>query len=33
MDHYYDIWIDRCEKMKQIKLPADWDGMYHATSK
>ena len=33
MDHYYDIWIERCEQMKQVKLTADWDGMYHATSK
>lgn len=29
MDHYYDIWIDRCEQMKMVNLPADWDGMYH----
>jgi len=29
MDHYYDIWIDRCEQMKTVNLPADWDGMYH----
>ena len=33
MDHYYDIWIERCEQMKTAVLPADWDGMYHATSK
>ena len=33
MDQYYDIWADRCEQMKTVKLPADWDGMYHATSK
>ena len=33
MDQYYDIWIERCEQMKQVKLPTDWDGMYHATSK
>jgi adenylate cyclase len=29
MDYYYDIWIDRCEQMKMVKLPADWDGMCH----
>jgi adenylate cyclase len=33
MDQYYDIWIERCEQMKQVELPVDWDGMYHATSK
>jgi adenylate cyclase len=33
MDHYYDIWIERCAEMKQRELPKDWDGVYHATSK
>mgnify|MGYP000087270891 CR=1 FL=1 len=33
MDHYYELWIDRCKEMKQSTLPADWDGVYRATSK
>ena len=33
MDHYYEIWIERCSEMKTRTLPADWDGIYHATSK
>ena len=33
MDHYYEIWIERCEEMKNVKLPADWDGIFRATSK
>jgi len=33
MDHYYELWIDRCELMKSQKLPRDWDGIYRATSK
>jgi adenylate cyclase len=33
MDHYYEIWVDRCEEMKQQDLPADWDGVFRATSK
>jgi hypothetical protein len=33
MDEYYDIWIDRCEYMKTQKLPADWDGIFRATTK
>ena len=33
MDHYYANWIERCEEMKQVELPADWDGKYVATSK
>jgi len=33
MDHYYELWIERCEEMKQKELPADWDGVYRATSK
>jgi adenylate cyclase len=33
MDSYYQIWLDRCREMKLRKLPQDWDGVYHATSK
>jgi adenylate cyclase len=33
MDHYYEIWIERCEEMKTHDLPADWDGVFRATSK
>lgn len=33
MDHYYELWIQRCEEMKRAKLPKDWDGVYRATSK
>jgi adenylate cyclase len=33
MDHSYELWIERCEYMKSIKLPNDWDGIYRATSK
>ena len=33
MDHYYENWIERCEEMKTQQLPADWDGVFRATSK
>ena len=33
MNHYYELWIDRCREMKTAKLPKDWDGVYRATSK
>jgi adenylate cyclase len=33
MDQYYEIWVDRCEEMKQQDLPADWDSVYRATTK
>ena len=33
MDHYYEIWVDRCEEMKTRKLPKDWDGVFVATTK
>lgn len=33
MDHYYEIWIERCAEMKSKKLPKDWDGIFRATSK
>jgi adenylate cyclase len=33
MDHSYELWINRCEEMKHVKLPKDWDGVFRATSK
>jgi adenylate cyclase len=33
MDHYYDLWLDRIEEMRNANLPADWDGVFRATSK
>lgn len=33
LDHYYELWIERCEEMKTKELPKDWDGVYRATSK
>lgn len=33
MDHYYDAWQQRCEEMKHVGLPPDWDGVFRATSK
>ena len=33
MDHYYELWIERCKEMKTHDLPKDWDGIYRATSK
>ncbi len=33
MDHYYDAWIERCEEMKHVGLPPDWDGVFRAVSK
>jgi adenylate cyclase len=33
MDHYYKIWVERCEQMKKRNLPKDWDGIFVATSK
>jgi adenylate cyclase len=33
MDHYYDAWQERCEEMKHVGLPQDWDGVFRATSK
>lgn len=33
LDHYYDVWIERCSDMKKANLPQDWDGVYRATSK
>jgi len=33
MQGYYDMWIERCEYMKTQDLPADWNGVFVATSK
>jgi adenylate cyclase len=33
MDHYYEMWIERCREMKMSRLPRDWDGVFRATSK
>lgn len=33
MNHYYEMWIERCREMKLAKLPTDWDGVYRAASK
>jgi adenylate cyclase len=33
LDHYYELWEQRCEYMKKVKLPADWDGTFIANSK
>jgi adenylate cyclase len=33
MSTYYDMWIERCEFQKTQNLPADWNGVFIATSK
>ncbi len=33
MDKYYKMWIERCEFMKEQKLPKDWNGAFVATEK
>ena len=33
MDHYYDLWIERIDEMRGANLPAEWDGVFRATSK
>jgi adenylate cyclase len=33
MDHYYDLWLERIEEMRNANLPSDWDGVFRATSK
>jgi adenylate cyclase len=33
MEKYYDMWIERCEFQKTQILPADWSGIFIATSK
>jgi len=33
MDHFYKLWVERIEDMRKANLPADWDGVFRATSK
>lgn len=33
MDHYYDLWLERIEEMKNANLPKGWDGVFRATDK
>ena len=33
MEKYYDMWIERCEFQKTQDLPADWNGVFIATTK
>ena len=33
MHHYYELWIERIEEMRNANLPTDWDGVFRATSK
>jgi adenylate cyclase len=33
MNKYYDMWIERCEFQLTQDLPADWNGVFIATSK
>jgi adenylate cyclase len=33
MKGYYDMWIERCEYQKTQELPADWNGIFIATTK
>jgi len=33
MDKYYEMWIERCEYMLTQDLPADWNGVFIATTK
>ena len=33
MDHYYDLWLERIEEMRNAGLPTDWDGIFRAQSK
>ena len=33
MDHYYELWLERIEEMRNAGLPTDWDGVFRATSK
>ncbi len=33
MSAYYDMWIERCEFQKTQDLPADWNGVFVATTK
>jgi adenylate cyclase len=33
MDHYYDLWLERIQEMRNSGLSKDWDGVFRATSK
>jgi len=33
MHHYYELWLERIEEMRNANLPTDWDGVFRATSK
>jgi adenylate cyclase len=33
LDEYYSIWQERIAEMRIRELPADWDGIFRATSK
>jgi len=33
MTDYYNMWIERCKFQKTQDLPADWDGIFHASTK
>jgi len=33
MDHYYDLWLERIEELRNAGLPKDWDGIFRAQSK
>jgi len=33
MDHYYDLWLERIEEMRNSGLPKDWDGVFRAQTK
>ena len=33
MDSYYEHWIERCEEMRLLTLPKDWDAVYRPQTK
>jgi len=33
LDHYYEVMIERIGELREQNLPADWGGVYRATSK
>jgi adenylate cyclase len=33
MTHYYELWLERIEEMRNANLSEDWDGVFRATSK
>lgn len=33
MDHYYELWLERIEEMRNAGLSEDWDGVFRAMSK